>query len=66
MHGEDPVVGFGRSNHALRHDQVVADERRRRAADKEEERDAAKIEQRYSLMIGRQQPATQRKAVRQV
>jgi hypothetical protein len=54
--GEDPVVGFGRHNHALRHEQIVSDEPSGRAADKKEEGDAAEIEQRNALMIGRQQP----------
>ena len=49
-----------------RHDQIVADQRRRRAADEEEDRDGAEIEQRDPLVIGRQQPAAEGEAVGQV
>ena len=66
VHGEQPVIGLRRVDHAFRHDQVVADQRRRGAADEEEDRDGAKIEHRDPLVIGRQQPAAQGEAIRQV
>ena len=49
-----------------RHDQVVADQRRRRPAEEEEDRDRDHVEDRDPLVVGRQQPAAQRDAVGQI
>ena len=56
VNGEEPVVGFRRAEHALGHDEIVANERRGDPANKEEDRDRTQIKEGDAFVVGRQKP----------
>ena len=56
MHGEQPVVGFGLNQIALRRGELETNQHGEQPAEEKEEGHRRKIEQRDSFVIGRQQP----------
>ena len=66
MHREQLVVGLGLHQIGVRRGQVDADQRGRDAADDEKEGNAQQVQQADPLVVGRQQPRTNRGAVVQI
>ena len=59
VHGEELVVGVRRHQVRLRRQQFQPDQPRKRAADKEEERNRDQVQHRDALVVAGQQPAQQ-------